>query len=218
MHQFGHNWHNLINADLVHHRLKQLEHNSCKYYDIMDRTKWLVICLYVDDLLIGGDTKLMDAIVKYLKSKYSISLEGKISHYLGVSVKIDSVMWKLDQLIKIEQFLHENGVDAVNPADHPGNSSLQYEEACKGPKMNQPQYRSVIGGLLWFPITTQPDIMYVVNIVTQFQQLPMSCAWTVVKQILQYLQGTLEIGLSPIINPKNNKIDIFLDTNHRDQS
>jgi hypothetical protein len=29
-----------------------------------------------------------------------------------------------------------------------------------GPKLNQPKYRSVIGGLLWFAIATRPDILY----------------------------------------------------------
>jgi hypothetical protein len=55
MHLSSHNWHNLINEDLACHRLKQSEHDSCIYYNVTDKSKWLVICLYVDDLLIGGD-------------------------------------------------------------------------------------------------------------------------------------------------------------------
>ena len=216
MHQSGHNWHNLIDADLVRHGLRRSEHDPCVYYDITDKSKWLIICLYVDDLLIGGDAKSTEAIIKFLRSKYSVSSEGKISRYLGISVKTDGATWKLDQSIEIEQFLRENGMDTANPVDRPGDPSLRYEEACKGPKVNQPQYRSVIGGLLWFAIATQPDIMYAVNIVAQFQQSPTTRAWTAVKRILRYLRGTLEIGV--IIDPKNNEMDIFSDANHGDQS
>ena len=170
----------------------------------------------MNDLLIGGDEKSTKAIVKFLKSKYSVSAEGKISRYLGISVKTNGRTWKLDQSIEIEQFLHENGMDVANPVDRPGDVSLRYEEASRGPKVNQPQYRSVIGGLLWFAIATRPDIMYAVNIVAQFQQSLTSRAWTAVKRILRYLKGTLAIGVT--IDPKSNEMDIYSDANHGDQS
>ncbi len=75
-------------------------------------------------------------------------------------------------MCEIEEFLIENGMEVVNPTDRPGDPSLKFEEVTMGPKLNQPKYRSVIGGLLWFAIATRPDILYAVNIVAQFQQWP----------------------------------------------
>jgi hypothetical protein len=83
----------------------------------MDESKWLIICLYVDNLLTGCDAKSMEAIAKFLKSKYSFLLEGKISHYLGISVKTGNGKWRLNQTTKIKQFLHKNRMETANPAD-----------------------------------------------------------------------------------------------------
>ena len=82
MHQVGHNWHNLIDKDLVSHGMMRSEHDPCVYHRISGRDKWTVICLYVDDLFIGGDDRSKKEIITYLKSKYNISAEGDIWAYL----------------------------------------------------------------------------------------------------------------------------------------
>jgi hypothetical protein len=124
--------------------------------------------------------------------------------------------WKLDQTREIEEFLIENGMDVANPTDRPGDPSLKFEEATTGPKLNQPKYRSVIGGLLWFAIATRPDILYAVNIVAQFQQWPTTRAWTAVKRIMRYLKANPHIGVT--IDPKNDELDVFSDASHGDHA
>jgi hypothetical protein len=98
-------------------------------------------------------------------------------------------------MCEIEEFLTENGMDAANLTDRPGDPSLKFKEATTGPKLNQPKYRSVIGGLLWFAIATRPDILYVVNIIAQFQQWLTTQAWTAVKHIMRYLKANPHIVL-----------------------
>ncbi len=66
MHQAGHNWHNLIDEDLHKYGLKRLEHNSCIYHRTQNGGKWIIVCLYVDDLFVGGDTKSRKAFIEYL--------------------------------------------------------------------------------------------------------------------------------------------------------
>ncbi len=51
---------------------------SLVYFKLKDRKEWLVICLYVDNLLIGGDNESVQKMTMYLKEKYNVSLEGKI--------------------------------------------------------------------------------------------------------------------------------------------
>ena len=57
-------------------------------------------------------------------------------------------------------------------------------------------YRSIVGALQYLTLTlTQPDIIYVVNQVCQFMHAPTRSLLTVVKRILRFFKGSLELGL-----------------------
>ena len=107
--------------------------------------------------------------------------------------------WKLNQAADIRNFLKEHKMEASRVCDRPGDPDLKHEKAITGASINQGLYQSTIGSLLWFAITTRPDIIYVVNIVVQFQQNPTSLAWNVTKCIMRYLNKTSDISL--VINP-----------------
>ena len=134
----------------------------------------MIVCLYMDDLLLGGDPKLREETIDYLKRKFNVSAEGNVKRYLGINVTTRDGPWKLDQTDDIQNFLVEQGMDRSKKIDQPGDPDLRHEITMEGPIMNQPLYRSAIGGLLWFVITMRPDILYAVNVVAQFQQHPTS--------------------------------------------
>eukprot|EP00253_Pinus_taeda_P011943 PITA_11943 len=46
-----------------------------------------------------------------------------------------------------------------------------------------------------YPVNTRPDICYAVNTLSQFMVEPKWTHWVVAKQILRYLQGTIDYGL-----------------------
>jgi hypothetical protein len=62
------------------------------------------------------------------------------------------------------------------------------------PTVNQPEYRSMIGSLLYLT-GTRPDIMHAVGIVGRFQANPRESHLQAVKRIFKYLQGTQDFGL-----------------------
>ena len=137
-----------------------------------------MLCLYVDDLLITGDPESTWEIIDFLKRKYSVSAEGQIKRYLRINVTIGSGPWKLDQSKDIRDFITAHSFQGLKKVDWPSDPELRYEETLVGKAVNQPGYRSLIGGLLWYAIATRPDILYAVNAVAQFQQHPTTCAWT----------------------------------------
>lgn len=63
------------------------------------------------------------------------------------------------------------------------------------PMVNQPEYRSMTGSLLYL-IGTRLDIMHAVGIVGCFQANPKESHLQVVKRILKFLHGTQDIHLS----------------------
>ena len=66
-------------------------------------------------------------------------------------------------------------------------------EDCEG--VNQPQFQSAVGSLLYLSIMTRPDITYAVSNVAKFCVNPSKQHWIAVKQIMHYLKGTLCLGL-----------------------
>jgi histone deacetylase 1/2 len=71
------------------------------------------------------------------------------------------------------------------------------------------RYRSVVGGLQYLTLT-RPDISFAVNKVCQFLSQPTDVHWEAVKRILQYIKGTLQIGLHIRKSPSTG-ISIFTD-------
>ena len=69
----------------------------------------MIICLYVDDLLIRGDWVSQTFAIEHLKSKFSVSAEGNVKRYLGINMMTNNEYWKLDQyndIIKRKLWLH----------------------------------------------------------------------------------------------------------------
>ncbi|KAM3360501.1 hypothetical protein P3S68_020213 [Capsicum galapagoense] len=56
------------------------------------------------------------------------------------------------------------------------------------------RYRQVVGRLQYLSFT-RPEIAYVVNKLSQFMQTPSDLHWKVVKRVLHYLRGTIQLGL-----------------------
>ena len=55
-------------------------------------------------------------------------------------------------------------------------------------------YRSMIGSLLYLT-TNRPNIMYSVYLCARFQSCPKESHLSVIKRILKYLKGIMDIGL-----------------------
>ena len=95
----------IIDRDLQDFGLTCIEHDPCIYQTQTDGSKWTILCLYVDDLLIAGDSDSTSQIVTFLKRKYSVSAEGNIQRYLGINVTSGPGPWKLDQSLDIREFI-----------------------------------------------------------------------------------------------------------------
>ncbi len=71
-----------------------------------------------------------------------------------------------------------------------------------------PQYKVVVGCIMYSMIAIRLDVVAVVGIVSQFMQNPSYAHWRVVKQIMQYLQGTCDYQLQFIEATKGNEVTL----------
>ncbi|RVW15678.1 Retrovirus-related Pol polyprotein from transposon RE1 [Vitis vinifera] len=76
----------------------------------------------------------------------------------------------------------------------PMSSSIKLDMDEKGKPANSTMYRGMIGSLLYLT-ASRPDIMYCVCLCARFQSCPKESHLSVVKRILRYLKGIMDIGL-----------------------
>ena len=61
--------------------------------------------------------------------------------------------------------------------------------------VNQTEYQSLVGSLLYAAIATRPDIAQAVGVVSKYNSNPSQFDLTAAKRILQYLKGTTELAI-----------------------
>ena len=93
----------------------------------------------------------------------------------------------------------------------PMSSSIKLDKKEKGKSIDSTMYRGMIGSLLYLT-ASRPDIMYSVCLCARFQSYPKESHLRVIKRILKYLKGTMNIGLW---YPKSDNFELigFSDVN-----
>ena len=95
-----------------------------------------------------------------------------------------------------KSILSKFGMDNAKPANTPVDVSAKLVKATDdSERIDQVQYRSAVGRLLYLSTKTRPEITYAVSNVAIFCAEPTKQHWTAVKRIMRYLNGTPEQGL-----------------------
>ncbi len=158
----------------------------------------LFIALYVDDLLIAGNSNHE---IKEIKKKLSEHFEmkdlGAARKMLGIEIRRDRSSRRLfiSQSDYTEQILSRFGMLNSKLISTPMDRS--YEELANqesDPAENVP-YRQAIGSLMYLMIASRPDIAFAVGKLSQHSQSPSISHWVALKRVLRYVNGTRNFGI-----------------------
>ena len=121
------------------------------------------ICLYVDDVLMVGDTAAIENAVQGIKSTYSIKDIGKMHEYVGCTViPSDSKIYLVqpDLIKKMERAFSTElrKFRSYATPSGPGDIVLRPTEEDKVSDLEQKQYRSGVGMLLNLLKHSRPDL------------------------------------------------------------
>ncbi|KAG8489227.1 hypothetical protein CXB51_017298 [Gossypium anomalum] len=131
-------------------------------------SQFMYVLVYVDDIIVTGpDSYGIDQYVKALDENFSLKDLGPLHYFLGIESKASPMPM----------------VTTSRLSDHDGE-----------PTTDEHLFRSIVGALQYVVIT-RPDIAFSVNKVCQYMHKPLDAHFKAVKQILRYLQGTLDYGL-----------------------
>ncbi|XP_058733416.1 uncharacterized mitochondrial protein AtMg00810-like [Vicia villosa] len=171
----------------------------------------MVVCLYVDDMIYFGSTKLLIGEFKFNMMKtFEMRDLGLLQYFLGLEVKqgkygifIFQNKYATDLLKK---FQLSNCVAAATPMNI--NEKLLKEDGSG--KTDPRWFRSLVGGLNYLT-HTRPDISFCVSVVSRYMHSPTKKHFGAAKRILRYFAGTVDYGIRYAEVP-NFKLTGFIDS------
>ncbi|XP_014496842.1 uncharacterized protein LOC106758430 [Vigna radiata var. radiata] len=155
----------------------------------------LIVCLYVDDLLITGSSNERIARLKVqMLQEFEMSDLGELSYFLGIEftrtdrgILVHQSRYALNMLTKFNMC-------QCNSANTPAEVGVKLERDPEEEAVDPTEYRRMVGSLRYL-CNTRPDISYNVGLMSRFMQNPNVSHLNAIKRILRYLKGTTSYGI-----------------------
>ncbi|GJW90409.1 ribonuclease H-like domain, reverse transcriptase, RNA-dependent DNA polymerase [Tanacetum coccineum] len=180
--------------------LKSLDFKKCALeqaiYTKASKDSLLLVGVYVDDLIITGTPKKeIDKFKAQMEEKFEMSDLGLLAYYLGIEVTQNNGDISIKQTAYANKILKEAGMLESNETVIPMDPGTRLTKNTEGTLVNSTEYRSLIGCLRYL-LHTRPDLSYSVGLLSRFMQEPKEQHMKAVKQVLRYVKGTKDYGIT----------------------
>jgi hypothetical protein len=168
--------------------------DSNLYFKIMNNEP-VILLLYVDDLFLTREEKLIAKCKKRLASEFEMKDLGLMHYFLGLEV------WQSPERIFLNQgkytieILKRFDMLECKPMNTPMEAKLKLLVDTSSELSDVALYSQIIGSLMYLT-NTRPDICFVVNTLSQFLVEPRCVHLVATKHVMRYLKGTIDYGLS----------------------
>lgn len=177
--------------------------DHCCYVRHFDNS-YIILLLYVDDMLIAGASiDEINNLKKQMSEHFAMKDLGAAKQILGMRIVRDRVRGtlRLSQAEYVKKILSRFNMDKAKPVGTPLGSHFRLSKD-QSPKseeerdyMSKVPYASAIGSLMYAMVCTRPDIAHAVGVVSRYMSNPGKQHWEAVKWILRYLKGSSETCL-----------------------
>nr|GEV91207.1 hypothetical protein [Tanacetum cinerariifolium] len=143
---------------------------------------------------------------------FEMSLMGGMKFFLGLQIHQSPRGIFINQAKYTLKILHKHGMDRGQSDGTPLATKPKLDADLSGNPVNQTNYRSKIGSLMYLT-SSRPDIVQAVCFCARYQSRPTEKHLKEVKRIFRYLRGTVHMGLW---YPKGSRFELtaFSDADH----
>ncbi|RVW93366.1 Retrovirus-related Pol polyprotein from transposon TNT 1-94 [Vitis vinifera] len=187
-------WHEKFDHAILSNGFRHNNADKCLYSKTCD-DYMVIVCLYVDDMLILSDD--MRGIIetkRFLSSTFKMKDLGEVDTILSIKVKRNSGGYALNQTHYIEKVVSKFSHLKIKDANTPFDSSIKLEKN-DGRSVAQLEYASAIGSLMYAAQCTRADISFAVSKLSRFTSNPSVEHWKAIGRVLGYLRNTKELSL-----------------------
>ncbi|GJX54628.1 retrovirus-related pol polyprotein from transposon TNT 1-94 [Tanacetum coccineum] len=119
-------------------------------------------------------------------SKFQMSMMGQISFFLGLQISQNPRGIFINQSKYANEILKKFDLHKSDPVDTPMVERTKLDEDLLGIPVDQTQYRSMIGSLMYLT-ASRPDLVFVVCMCARYQSKPTKKQLEAVKRVFRYL-------------------------------
>nr|GEW23329.1 zinc finger, CCHC-type [Tanacetum cinerariifolium] len=194
-------WHQKFNEVVLSSGFLLNQFDKRVYRKFDDSGKGVIICLYVDDMLIfGTDQNQVDKTKKFLSLRFSMKDMGEADIILGIKIKRENKGIVITQSHYIEKIRKKFNREDCSPVSTPIDL-IEKLRPNTSKLVDQLEYSRAIVCLMYVMTSTRPDIAYAVGRLSRFTSNTSRQHWQAIKKVFKYLKGTMNYGLSYVRNP-----------------
>lgn len=188
-------WYSKIDSFFQGSGFTRNDNEPTLYLTKQGNSDFLVVCLYVDDMIyFGSSSSLIDGFKSEMMRNFEMTDLGLLKYVLGLEVIQGEDGIFISQKKHAEDLLKRFNMMSCEAAITPMNinEKLQREDGTE--KANPRLFRSLVGGLNYLT-HTRPDISFSVGVVSRFLHSPTKQHFGAAKRILCYIAGTVDFGI-----------------------
>nr|GEV49733.1 zinc finger, CCHC-type [Tanacetum cinerariifolium] len=171
--------------------------NECDKYVYAKNTSsgYVILCLYVDDMLIvGSNDNMIKSTKDMLKSKFDMKDMGLDDVILEIKIIRTQNGLVLSQAHYVDKILNTHNAEDSGLARTPIDTSLHLSKN-RGVGVAQLEYSRIIGMLMYLMMSSRPDLAYVVSRLSRCTSNSSNAYWKTITKVLQYLRYSRDYGL-----------------------
>jgi hypothetical protein len=155
----------------------------------------VILCLYVDDILIFGiSLDVINEVNTFLCQSFDMKDMDDADVILNIKLIKGENEITLTQSHYVEKVLSRFGYEDSKPSPTPYDLSLILRKN-KRIGRDQLRYSQMIGSLMYLASVTRPDISFDVSKLSRFTSNPGDDHWLVLERVMHYLVGTMDYGI-----------------------
>ena len=169
-------WNETMDEHLKKLGYRQCDDDCCIYVKELANSKIIFISLYVDDLLVASNDKvILDQEKKALKKAFEMEDQEEIHFCLGMSIKRDRNNKRLfiNQEAYLQNILKRFEMENCKPIATPWEFGKHFDKRKENEAAaDKEKFQSAIGCLIYAATATRPDLSAAVNALSQFMSDP----------------------------------------------
>jgi isopentenyldiphosphate isomerase len=130
---------------------------------------FLLVQIYVDDIIFGGSSHaLISSFQEMMENKFQMSMMRELTFFLGIQVKQTKQDTFVHQVKYTKDLMKKFNMAELKPLSTSMSIRTSLDPDENGNAVDQREYRSMIGSLLYRTVT-QLDIQFIVCLCARFQ-------------------------------------------------